>query len=130
MQMDIQKELRKHFDNIKQNVEGSINGEKNFIGKMKDKVSQTISAILQLKTEMYSQTGNLDKIQSKLIERVSNIELMVNTMLVEIGENVIEIKEGLDRLNEEFFTNVFQAAFRPYMDKIEADNKAVQGMLL
>jgi hypothetical protein len=56
---------------------------------------------------MYSQTGNLDKIQSKLIERVSNIELMVNTMLVEIGENVSEIKEGLDRLNEEFFTNVF-----------------------
>ena len=45
--------------------------------------------------------------QSKLIDRVSSIEMMVNTMLNEIGETVIEIKEGLDRLNEEFFTNVF-----------------------
>jgi hypothetical protein len=60
-----------------------------------------------LKKEMYSQTGNLDKMQSKLIDRVSSIEMMVNTMLNEIGETVIEIKEGLDRLNEEFFTNVF-----------------------
>jgi hypothetical protein len=56
---------------------------------------------------MYSQTGNLDKMQSKLIEKVSSIEMIVNTMLVEIGETVIDIKEGLDRLNEDFFTNVF-----------------------
>ena len=128
--MDIKGELRKHFDNIKQTVEGSINGEMNFMGNMKSKVSQTISQILDLKKEMYSQTGNLDKMQSKLIDRVSSIEMMVNTMLNEIGETVIEIKEGLDRLNEEFFTNVFQTAFKPYMDKIEADNKDVKGMLI
>ena len=105
--MDIKGELRKHFDNIKQTVEGSFNGEKHAMGNMKSKVSQTISQILDLKKEMYAQTGNLDKMQSKLIEKVSSIELIVNTMLVEIGETVIEIKEGLDRLNEEFFTNVF-----------------------
>jgi hypothetical protein len=111
-------------------VEGGITGDKQFRGNMKSKVSQTISEILDLKKEMYAQTGNLDRMQSKLIERVSSIELMVNNMLVEIGGTVIEIKEGLDRLNEEFFTTVFQTAFRPYMDKIEADNKAVQGMLI
>ena len=105
--MDIKGELRKHFDNIKQTVEGGIVGEEHLMGNMKSKVSQTISQILDLKKEMYSQTGNLDKMQSKLIERVSSIELMVNTMLVEIGETVIEIKERLDRLNEEFFANVF-----------------------
>jgi hypothetical protein len=77
---------------------------------------------------MLAQTGNLDRMQSRLIERVSSIELMVNTMLVEINDTVIEIKEGLDRLNEEFFTNLFQTAFRPYIDKIEADNEAVQGI--
>ena len=37
--MDIKGELRKHFDNIKQTVEGSINGEMNFMGNMKSKVS-------------------------------------------------------------------------------------------
>jgi hypothetical protein len=37
--MDIKGELRKHFDNIKQTVEGGINGEKHFMGNMKSKVS-------------------------------------------------------------------------------------------
>jgi hypothetical protein len=37
--MDIKGELRKHFDNIKQTVEGSINGEKHAMGNMKNKIS-------------------------------------------------------------------------------------------
>ncbi len=104
--MDIKGELRKHFDNIKQTVEGGINGE-HFMGNMKNRVSDTISQILDLKKELYSQSGHQNKMQSKLIDRVSSIEMMVNSMLEEIGGTVIEIKEGLDRLNEEFFTDVF-----------------------
>jgi hypothetical protein len=37
--MDIKGELRKHFDNIKQTVEGGINGENHSMGKMKNKIS-------------------------------------------------------------------------------------------
>jgi hypothetical protein len=42
-------------------VEGGITGDKQFRGSMKSKVSQTISEILDLKKEMYAQTGNLDR---------------------------------------------------------------------
>ena len=50
-------------------------------------------------------------------------------MFDNISETVLDIKVGLDRLNEDFFKSIIEKSIHPLFEKIEEKNKSYEGVL-
>ena len=93
-----------------QKVKGSIKQE--IIGadpmlRVRNKINDTLEEISSLKKEIRTANHNNDKLLCKAYDGIKQVEMFLEGALGDLAGSLDEIKERLDGMDAEFFTQIF-----------------------